>query len=292
MPLVRRELPEAHLTIAGRNPGPAVRALEHVVPDVPDLRPYLWGAAVYACPMVSGTGIKNKLLEAMAAGAPAVATSLATQGIDARHVLVADSDAEFAAGLVDAADGPPTRRRAGRGGARVRARATRLGRGRRRVPRPLPGHRLSTEIGETSAPSVVSGGLWTLLNRVLPQAQLLVLSIIVARYLGPTEMGRQSFIAFVSIALVQAATAGFPIALSRFVGELLGARRGGEALSLYRLTRRVELRGGGALPAGAGHGRAARRRPARGVDAGRAERRVRGPAGRADGAAGGRAALA
>ncbi len=100
---------------------------------------------------------------------------------------------------------------------------------------------MSTEIGETSAPSVVSGGLWTLLNRVLPQAQLLVLSIIVARYLGPTEMGRQSFIAFVSIALVQAATAGFPIALSRFVGELLGARRGGEALSLYRLTRRVEL---------------------------------------------------
>jgi polysaccharide biosynthesis protein PslH len=100
MPLVRRELPEAHLTIAGRNPGPAVRALEHVVPDVPDLRPYLWGAAVYACPMLSGTGIKNKLLEAMAAGAPAVATSLATQGIDARHVLVADSDADFAAGLV------------------------------------------------------------------------------------------------------------------------------------------------------------------------------------------------
>ena len=52
----------------------------------PDLRPYLWGAAVYACPMESGTGIKNKLLEAMAAGAPAVATSLACQGIDARHV--------------------------------------------------------------------------------------------------------------------------------------------------------------------------------------------------------------
>ena len=74
MPLVRREIPDAHLTIAGRNPGPAVRALEHVVADVPDLRPYLWGAAVYACPMESGTGIKNKLLEAMAAGAPAVAT--------------------------------------------------------------------------------------------------------------------------------------------------------------------------------------------------------------------------
>jgi O-antigen/teichoic acid export membrane protein len=99
---------------------------------------------------------------------------------------------------------------------------------------------LSAELGETTAPSVVSGGLWTLLNRVLPQAQLLVLSIIVARYLGPTDMGRQSYIAFASIALVQVATAGMPMALSRFVGELLGARRGGHAMSLYQFTRRVE----------------------------------------------------
>src|SRR4051794_21736738 len=96
-------------------------------------------------------------------------------------------------------------------------------------------------LGATSAPSVVSGGLWTLLNRAVPQAQLLVLSIISARYLGPTDMGRQSYIAFVALALVQAATAGFPGALSRFIGELLGARLGGQAVSLYRFTRRVEL---------------------------------------------------
>jgi O-antigen/teichoic acid export membrane protein len=92
----------------------------------------------------------------------------------------------------------------------------------------------------TSGPSVVSGGLWTLLNRALPQAQLLILSIVVARYLGPNDMGRQSYIAFVSLALVQLATAGPPGALTRFVGELLGARRGGQAMSLHRLTRRVE----------------------------------------------------
>src|SRR4051812_16768977 len=95
-------------------------------------------------------------------------------------------------------------------------------------------------LGATSAPAAVSGGLWTLLNRAVPQAQLLVLSIITARYLGPNDMGRQSYIAFVAIALVQAATAGFPGALSRFIGELLGARRGGQAVSLYRFTRRVE----------------------------------------------------
>jgi O-antigen/teichoic acid export membrane protein len=99
------------------------------------------------------------------------------------------------------------------------------------------------DLGATSAPAIVSGGLWTLLSRVLPQAQLLVLSIVVARYLGPDVMGRQSYIAFVALTLAQAATAGLPAALSRFISELLGARRGGQALSLYRMTRRVEAVG-------------------------------------------------
>jgi glycosyltransferase involved in cell wall biosynthesis len=105
MPLVRRSLPDAALTLVGRSPGPRLRALDgvRVIADVPDLRPYLWGAAVYACPMVSGTGLKNKLLEAMAAGAPAVATPLACQGLavrDGAEVRIADSDADFAAALV------------------------------------------------------------------------------------------------------------------------------------------------------------------------------------------------
>jgi O-antigen/teichoic acid export membrane protein len=97
------------------------------------------------------------------------------------------------------------------------------------------------DFGVTSAPRVVSGGLWTLLSHALPQLLLLALSVITARYLGPADMGRQTYIAFVALALVQAATAGLPGALSRFVGELLGSRSGGQAMGLYRLTRRVEL---------------------------------------------------
>ena len=95
-------VPGAELTLVGRSPTSRVRALGGVVADVPDIRPWLWGAAAFACPMDSGTGIKNKLLEAMAAGAPAVATPLACQGLDVRdgeHLLIAESDAEFAAAL-------------------------------------------------------------------------------------------------------------------------------------------------------------------------------------------------
>jgi polysaccharide biosynthesis protein PslH len=102
MPLVHRELPDTPLAVVGRAPsgelhdalGPAL------VGEVPDLRPHLWGAAVYACPMEQGTGIKNKLLEAMAAGAPAVATPLACQGLDPTQVRLGRSDEELAAGIV------------------------------------------------------------------------------------------------------------------------------------------------------------------------------------------------
>ena len=52
-----------------------------VTGEVPDVEPHLSSGSVYACPMVSGTGIKNKLLEAMANGLPCVASPLAAQGL-------------------------------------------------------------------------------------------------------------------------------------------------------------------------------------------------------------------
>jgi glycosyltransferase involved in cell wall biosynthesis len=53
--------------------------------------------------MTSGTGIKNKLLEAMATGLPAVATTLALQGLtaeDGRELLVADTAVDFATAVL------------------------------------------------------------------------------------------------------------------------------------------------------------------------------------------------
>lgn len=107
MPIVHRTRPDARLTIVGRNPAPAVRALASpsidVTGEVEDVRPYLSGASVFVAPMISGSGIKNKVLEAMAMACPVVATPLAVEGLPVRsgeHALVADTAPRFAAAVV------------------------------------------------------------------------------------------------------------------------------------------------------------------------------------------------
>lgn len=108
LPRVHEARPDAHLAIVGREPAPAVRMLERldgveVTGEVPDLRPWLNGSRAYACPMQTGTGIKNKLLEAMACALPCVATPLALQGLrveDGVELLVGATEEEVANHLI------------------------------------------------------------------------------------------------------------------------------------------------------------------------------------------------
>jgi glycosyltransferase involved in cell wall biosynthesis len=70
-----------------------------VTGEVPDIRPALWSSTLALLPMQRGTGIKNKLLEAWAAGVPVVTTPLACQGVPARdgdNLLVGKTPAELA----------------------------------------------------------------------------------------------------------------------------------------------------------------------------------------------------
>jgi sugar transferase (PEP-CTERM/EpsH1 system associated) len=104
LPLIRRQRPGIRFRIVGRDPIDKIKVLTNddgieVTGSVPDVRPYLTNAAVSVCPMVTGAGIQNKMLEAMALGTPTVATSLACQALavePGRQVLVADSADEFA----------------------------------------------------------------------------------------------------------------------------------------------------------------------------------------------------
>jgi sugar transferase (PEP-CTERM/EpsH1 system associated) len=107
-PRIRQARPEARLVIVGRDPAQEILALAEdpaveVTGTVADVRPYLQRATLTICPMVSGAGIQNKMLEAMAVGAPCVATSLACQALQiqpGREALVADSAADFAQSVI------------------------------------------------------------------------------------------------------------------------------------------------------------------------------------------------
>lgn len=104
LPRVRRAVPEAHLCVIGRSPCRSVLRLGRldgieIVGAVKDVAAWLSTAAVFACPMLYGTGIKNKLLEAMANGLATVVTTRALRGnhaVPGRDTLVADDADGFA----------------------------------------------------------------------------------------------------------------------------------------------------------------------------------------------------
>lgn len=108
LPLVRRQIPDCTLTLAGADPGPEVQALAGepgvtVAGFVPDLNAALNRAAVFVAPLRFAAGVQNKVLEAMAAGRPVVTTSIVNQGLDAqpgRELLIADDAATLANQIV------------------------------------------------------------------------------------------------------------------------------------------------------------------------------------------------
>lgn len=108
LPLIRRHAPETRFALVGARPTPELRALAKGDPDNPDnivtghvddLRPWLGHATIAAAPMRVARGLQNKVLEAMAAGAPALATPQALAGLDAApgtHLEVAEGADAFA----------------------------------------------------------------------------------------------------------------------------------------------------------------------------------------------------
>lgn len=115
LPRIRQALPGARLTLAGRSPMPAVRALARLpdvelVEDPQDVAPLLSRAHLSIIPLTAGGGTRIKILEAMAWGVPVIATPLAAEGLDLvenEEVLLSDTDerlAEMAVGLCQDAE--------------------------------------------------------------------------------------------------------------------------------------------------------------------------------------------
>jgi glycosyltransferase involved in cell wall biosynthesis len=125
LPRVRAARPDAHLVIVGRDPAPRVLELEgldgvHVTGGVEDMRAWLTGSKVWAGPFLDGTGIKTKLLEAMAADLPCVVTPLGHRGLDdvtsGDQLLVGSTGEELAAHLLAVLADDELARRIGRAG--------------------------------------------------------------------------------------------------------------------------------------------------------------------------------
>ncbi|EGK84336.1 glycosyltransferase [Microcoleus vaginatus PCC 9802] len=86
LPPLQQRYPDATLTLVGASPVPEVLALGklpgiQVVGRVQRVAEYLHQAAVCVVPMRIGFGIKNKTLEAMAAGTPVVASDRGLEGL-------------------------------------------------------------------------------------------------------------------------------------------------------------------------------------------------------------------
>jgi len=126
MPLVLARLPEARLVIAGSDPPPAHTYADtagrlEMLGFVDDVREPLARYAVFVCPILSGSGVRVKLLEAFAAGIPVVSTTIGAEGLaekDGEFCALSDSPEGFAERVVklledpDAAAAMATRARA------------------------------------------------------------------------------------------------------------------------------------------------------------------------------------
>jgi len=122
-PLVIERRPDAHLYLVGGDPPATVRALAGatitVTGRVPDVRPYLQRAQVALAPLRAGGGTRLKVLEALDAGRPLVATTIGVEGLEdlvGTGVVTADQPRELAGAIVSLLDDPPRAIELGRAG--------------------------------------------------------------------------------------------------------------------------------------------------------------------------------
>lgn len=107
MPSVWASMPDVKVMLAGANPGDQVRKLAgpnvEVTGWVEDIRSCYSQSRLFIAPMVSGTGLQNKILEAMAMGLPTFTTSICAQSLAYGHneiLQVHDRPDTIAAALV------------------------------------------------------------------------------------------------------------------------------------------------------------------------------------------------
>lgn len=108
-PTVKKSLPQLKLLVVGSGTPP--QSFQLLLKDcslqftgaVGDVKPWYNKATVAIVPLLSGSGTRLKILEAMSLGVPVISTAKGAEGIDytdGKDILIADKENEFASRLV------------------------------------------------------------------------------------------------------------------------------------------------------------------------------------------------
>jgi glycosyltransferase involved in cell wall biosynthesis len=106
-PIVINQLPDAKFYLAGRNFPAEIRNLKVkglvVVGEVEDAREFILSKSVSIVPLFAGSGMRVKIVEAMALGRAVVSTSVGAESLqytDGTDILIADDAAVFANAVI------------------------------------------------------------------------------------------------------------------------------------------------------------------------------------------------
>ena len=107
LPIVWKQIPNAKMYVAGATPDPKVKkaACDNIVISgwLDDIRDAYAQSRIFIAPMRIGTGLQNKLLEAMSMGLPAITTPLANGSLGAengKEILVGSNAKELAQHII------------------------------------------------------------------------------------------------------------------------------------------------------------------------------------------------
>ncbi|MDZ7742032.1 MAG: glycosyltransferase [Bacteroidota bacterium] len=107
LPLLQKRKPGIRILIAGATPDKRVKAVEsgniHVSGWVDDIRESYASARIFIAPMQIGTGLQNKLLEAMAMKIPSITSAMANKALEAvpgKEILIGELPASYADHIV------------------------------------------------------------------------------------------------------------------------------------------------------------------------------------------------
>lgn len=122
-PTVKTRVPQARCYIVGRHPPTDLLSYTHqdviLTGYVPDVSRIIACASVFVVPIRIGSGVRLKILHALAMGKAVVTTSVGCEGlklVDGTHVWVADTAWEFADRVSALLQDPAARRRLGEAG--------------------------------------------------------------------------------------------------------------------------------------------------------------------------------